>query len=139
MSCKAAIYTANTSAQTVADGGTIALGSIVRRFGNVCHQPIIDLSGTGVNIMEAGYYDVDASITAIPDAAGTVTATLFQDGVEVPGATASATVAAAATSVNLSVSALVRKMCSIGASTLTIVLTGAASSLTNVALVVERI
>ena len=33
MSCKSAIFTANTTAQTVAVGGTLSLGSIIRRYG----------------------------------------------------------------------------------------------------------
>ena len=134
MSCKSALYTANTGAQTVAVGGTINLGSIVRRFGKC-----VTLNGTGITIMEPGYYDVDVSVTAAPTAAGTVIVTMYKDGVAVPGATASATAAAAGDPVNLSISALIRHCCACSGTTLTLVLTGAAASVTNVAATVERI
>ena len=134
MSCKSAIYTANTTAAVTAIGSTIPFGSIIRRFGQN-----IDLSGTAINICGRGYYDVDISVTANATAAGTVTVTLFKDGVAVPGATASATAAAAGDAVNLSIEALVREMCRDSTSTLTLVLTGAAATVTNVAAVVEKL
>lgn len=130
---KSAIYTANSATQAVAIGGTLALGSIIRRFGCA-----VNLNGNGITLSDPGYYDVDASIVVAPTAAGTVTVTLFQDGVAVPGATASATTTAAADAVTLNIPALVRVMCNSN-SILTLVLTGAASSVTNVAFVVEKI
>ena len=69
----------------------------------------ISLNGNAVNIIGKGYYDVDVSVTVAPTAAGTVTATLIKDGVVVPG------------------------------SALSLVLTGAASTVSNVALRVQRI
>lgn len=134
MSCKSAIYTANTTTQALVAGNTIALGSIIRRFG--CS---LNLNGNGVNLKEPGYYDVNASITVAPTAVGTVTAALFRNGVAVPGATASASVSTANNSVTLPIAALVRENCCGDDSTLTLVLSGAASNVTNVALVVERI
>lgn len=91
-----------------------------------------------VNITGAGYYDVDASVTVAPTAAGTVTATLYKDGVAVPGATASAAGAAGAPVV-LAFPALVRQVCCAAGSALTLVLTGAAATVNNVALRVQRI
>lgn len=134
MSCKSALYTANTDTQDVSVAGTINLGSIVRRFGKC-----VSLNGTGIAIMDQGYYDVDVSVTAAPTAAGTVTVTLYKDGVAVPGATASATAAAAGNPVNLSISSLIRHFCACSGTTLTLVLTGAVASVTNVAVTVERI
>lgn len=80
----------------------------------------------------------DVSVTAIPTAAGTVSVTLFQDGVAVPGAVASATTTAATNSVNLSLSAMVRVLNGSNVSNLTLVISGAASSVTNVAVVVDK-
>lgn len=134
MSCKAAIYTANTGAQTVPVGGTISLGSIIRRFG--CG---VNLNGNGIVIDREGYYDVDASITATATAAGNITVTLLRDGVAVPGATATATAAAAGV-VALPITALVRQACcNSGGATLTLVLTGAAATVNNVALKVIKL
>lgn len=72
-------------------------------------------------------------------AIGTVTVTLLKDGVAVPGATASASVSTAGDAVNLSIDALVREQCCDSTSTLTLVLTGAAATVTNVAAVVEKL
>lgn len=135
MSCKSAIYTANTGAQAVAVGGVIALGSIIRRFG--CG---VNLNGNGIVIDREGYYDVDASITVAPTAAGTVTVTLLRDGVAVPGATASNSTSVAGNPVNLDITALVRQAgCCAGGSTLTLVLTAGAGTVTNVALKVIKL
>ena len=132
MSCKSAIYTVNTGAQAVAEGGIISLGSIIRRYG--CS---LDLNGNGINIKECGYYDVDASITVSPTAAGTVTVTMLKDGVVVPGATASETASAAGDFVNLSFPPIVRECCT--GSTLTFVLTEGAGNVTNIAVKVKKI
>lgn len=136
MSCKSAIYTAMQTPTEVAVNGVIPLGSLIRRYG--CD---ISLNGNAVNIVGKGYkgyYDVDVSITVSPTAAGTVTATLIKDGVVVPGATASANAAAGAP-VALAFPALVRQACCASGSALSLVLTGAASTVSNVALRVQRI
>ena len=117
----------------VAVDGVIPLGSLIRRYG--CD---VTLNGNAVNITGAGYYDVDASVTVSPAAAGTVTITLYKDGVAVPGATASETAAANGT-VDLNIPALVRQVCCAAGSALTLVLTGAAATVNNVALRVQRI
>lgn len=133
MSCKSALYAALQTPTAVAIDGVIPLGSLIRRYG--CD---ISLNGNAVNLSGAGYYDVDASITVAPTAAGTVTATLVKDGVAIPGATASAAAAAGAPTV-LSFPALVRQACCAAGSALTLVLTGAAATVNNVALRVQRI
>lgn len=137
MSCKSALFTANTNPQTVAVGSTLALGSMVRRYGGN-----LNLNGNSIVINgcnDAGYYDVKASITAAPTAAGTVTVALLRNGVPVPGATASAAVSTAGNPVNLSIVALVREFCCGDDSALTLVLTGAAATVSNVAVVAERV
>lgn len=137
---KAAIYTANTIDQLVAINGVLSLGSVIRRFGcNSCGKPIIDLAGNAITLDGSGYYDVDVSAVITPTAAGTVTLTLYQDGTPVPGATASATVAAAATTVTLPIDALVRVFNNVGFSSLTLVLTGAASTVDSVAVEVNKL
>ena len=133
MSCKSALYAAMQTPTAVAVDGVIPLGSLIRRYG--CD---VALNGNAVNITGAGYYDVDASVTVTPAAAGTVTITLYKDGVAVPGATASETAAANGT-VNLSIPPLVRQVCWAAGSALTLVLTGVAATVNNVALRVQRI
>lgn len=133
MSCKSALYAAMQTPTAVAVDGVIPLGSLIRRYG--CD---VALNGNAVNITGAGYYDVDASVTVSPAAAGTVTITLYKDGVAVPGATASETAAANGT-VDLSIPALVRQVCCAAGSALTLVLTGVAATVNNVSLRVQRI
>lgn len=133
MSCKSALYAAMQTDTAVTAGGVIPLGSLIRRYG--CD---IALNGNAVNLTGTGYYDVDASITATLTAAGTVTVTLYKDGVAVPGATASETGTASGT-VNLNIPALVRQACCVSGSALSLVLTGAAATVNNVALRVQRI
>ncbi len=138
MSCKSALYAAMQTPTAVAVDGVIPLGSLIRRYG--CD---LSLNGNAVNIIggnqSASYYDVDASVTVAPAAVGTVTITLFKDGVAVPGATASATAAAANDALDLNITALVRQVCCAVGSALTLVLTGAAATVNNVALRVQRI
>lgn len=133
---KSAIYTVNQSAQSVAVNGTINLGNIVRRFG-----PNLDLGGNAIMVSGAGYYDLDVSITAAPTAAGNVTVTAFKDDVAIPGAVATQSTTAANNPVNLSISSLVREICPCceGLSNITFVLTGTASSVTNISVVIQKI
>ena len=56
MSCKSAIFTANTNAQTVAVGGMLALGSTIRRYGCNLNQNGNSITINGCD--DAGYYDV---------------------------------------------------------------------------------
>lgn len=134
MSCKSLIYVAMQTPTAVAVNGIIPLGTIVRRYGCNCN-----LNGNGIAINGQGYYDVDVSVEAVPDAAGTVTVQLLKDGVAVPGATATATVAAVANTVTLAFPATVRLGCCSTGSVLTLLLTGAASTVNNVAARVEKI
>ena len=125
---KSMIYTVNDTAQEVADGGTINLGSVIRRFG--CN---LGLSGNAVLVDGTGYYDFDASVTLTPSAAGTATVTLKKDGIEVPGATATVELTGTTTTA-LPIAGVVRENCCCdGASNLTLVLSGVAATVNNVA------
>lgn len=134
MSCKSAIYTVSTATQAVVAGSSLSLGGTIRRFG--CATT---LAGNAIALNAPGYYDVDVTVTATPTAAGTVSVALYQDGVAVPGAIASATTTAASNSVNLSFSTLVRVLNGSNVSNLTLVVSGAVSTVTNVAVVAEKI
>lgn len=133
---KSAIYTANTSAQELAVNGIINPGTVVRRFGCNCA-----LSGDAIRIQGSGYYDIDASFTIEPTAAGTVTVTAFKDGVAIQGVTASAATSTAGNPVNLSLVGLTRENCNCcdDASNITFVLSGSAATVTNSAIVIEKI
>lgn len=130
---KSAIYTVNTSAPTVAVNGTIPLGNTVRRYGACIRQ-----DGDAISICGKGYYLVTASVTASPTAAGNVTVTLLKDGVAVPGATGTATVAAAGTA-DITIACIVRNICDCGGSQLSLTLTGTASVINNAAVTVTKL
>lgn len=133
---KALIYATNPGAQAVVAGGNIALGSISRRYGNQCCNPIIDLNGFGITISDDGYYRVAVDVTALPTAAGPVTITLLQDGVAVQAKTGTA--AAAGNPVALSLaSPVVRVRCGFN-STLTLQLTAGAGNVSNVGMSVVK-
>lgn len=133
------LYSANTTAQTVAIGGTINVGAPIRRFGCVkgTSTPHATVNGTNTILSSSGkcptYFDIEAAFTVTPDAAGTIVITAYQDGAAIPGAVASATVAGTDTIVTLPLSFGVKLNCGITTSTISYVLTGAASSVTNVA------
>jgi hypothetical protein len=133
---KSAIYTANTSNQTVDVNGIINLGTIVRRYG-----PNVNLSGNAIQIDGAGYYDIDVSVTAAPTAAGAVTVTMYENGVAIQGASATSSTTTANNSVNISITSLVREFCSCceGLSNLTFVLSGTEAVVSNIAVVVKKI
>ena len=140
---KSAIYTANTSANTITlsaqqPTAIIPLGTTIRRFG--CNTR---LSGTGILIEGEGYYDVDASVTMTAVSAGNYTVKLFKDGVEVVGANQTVT-AAASSVISFNIPALVRLSCCNSASTLTLQLSTTATlpvtvTVNNVGVVVEKI
>nr|DAH43741.1 MAG TPA: BclA protein [Caudoviricetes sp.] len=130
---KSAIYTANTSAQTVAVNDIIPVGTTSRRFGCNIRQ-----DGNTITLTGPGYYLVNASATVAPTAAGTVSVTGQKDGVAVIGATASATTTAAAESANLSLNFIVRNV-GCGSSILSFALGGAESTVTNLAVTVTKL
>lgn len=129
---KSAIYTANTTAQTVEAGNTINLGGIIRRFG--CAANLIN---NAIVIEEAGYYEVAVSATVAPTAIGTATITLLNNGETIPGAVASSSVAVADTPTNIAFDSIVRIFCG-AKGILTLALTGTDSNITNVAFVVKK-
>lgn len=143
MSCKSAIYTANTSPVALNITAqqpevTLPMGTVIRRFGQN-----VQLSGNGILLDGEGYYDVDASVTLTPVAAGDYTVSLFRDGVAVPGARQTVTAAANA-AISLNIPALVRLQCCNSSAVLTLVLTTTATlpavvTANNVGVVVEKI
>ena len=136
---KAALYTANTNSQTVAAGGMLALGSVVRRFGNDrCCNPVINLVNNGITLNDPGYYTVSVDVTDLPTAEGPVTVTLYQDGNPVVGAVATNTAGAASAATSIALSAIVRVI-GCATSTLTAVLTAGAGSVRNVAVSVVKL
>ena len=115
-------------------GNTVPVGSIIHRYG-----PCIDATGSTINVKEPGYYLVNISATFTAAAAGNVTLTLQRDGVAVSGATATETIATAATeSANVGITAIVRVMCC-GNARLSVLVDGTAvPTITNMAIGVVK-
>lgn len=105
MSCSSAIYTVNTSAETVNIGSIIPLGSTVRRYG--CDVAQV---GDGILVGGKGYYDVTVDATIAPTAAGNVGIQILADGAPVPGGVGKVT-GVASTVVTIPAHAIYRMTC----------------------------
>lgn len=127
---KSAIFMANTASTSVGANAAVPFGTVNRRFG-------CSLNGTtgGIVVNEPGYYLVTANISYTAPDTGNVTVALQQDGVSVPGATASDTVGTATTEINnITVTGIVRVMCGSAPDTITLQNTGVAITTSNVAI-----
>lgn len=131
---KSLIQVINTSSQAVAVGGTISLGTALRRYG--CN---LRLNGDAVEADGAGYYTIDGAITVAPTAAGVVTVAVYVNGVELAGARASANVATAGGLITLPLCGTIRQGCCCdSADNITAVLVAGAGTVSNVSLRVEK-
>ena len=131
---KSLIQTVNQSSQTVANNSIIELGSVLRRFGCNCR-----LNGNAIEVSGEGYYKIDANVTLAPTAVGNVTVAVYKNGVALTGATATGSVSTAGQSVTLPIQTTIREGCCCdGGTTLTLVLVSGASTVTNVAMRVEK-
>lgn len=137
MSCNSAIYTANSTNQQITTQDDqfvqVPFGSVIRRFGRA-----LALDGGNIICFGSGYFDVDITMTVSPTAIGDITAQLYQDGVPVPGAFATAAVTAANTPVPLPISALVRN-CGCNCNSTLSVKVNASCVVNNLPCVVEKI
>ena len=131
---KSAIYTTNTTAQTIAVDGIIPVGTTTRRYGCNIRQ-----DGNAITLCGQGYYLVNVSATVTPTAAGTVSVTAQKDGVDIVGATGSETVAAVSNAANISITAIVRNACGCDSSILSFILGGVAAVVDNFAVTVEKL
>ena len=128
------IQTVNQSVQTVAENSIINPGSTQRRFG--CN---LRLSGNGIEVNGEGYYTIDANVTVAPTAAETVTVALYSNGVQIPGAIASAVAGTAADPVNLTLITTIRQGCCCdSADNITCVLLAGAGEVQNISVRVVK-
>lgn len=101
MACGSLLYATSTSTTSLTSGSNVQFNKIVRRYG----RNIVLNNYTPV-IAGRGYYNIDTVFTGVAFTAGTVTLALYQDDVQIPGATVTTTVAAGDT-IGLSLSALI--------------------------------
>lgn len=84
----------NTADQTVAVGGIINLGNVYRKYCKKINcTKAFDFNGNGINLNHSGIYHVTAVAIATSGAAGNVTIQMYENGVLVPGASATDTFA----------------------------------------------
>lgn len=129
------IQVTNQSMQNVALNSIISLGSVLRRFG--CN---IRLSGNGIEVIGEGYYTISGTVTVAPTAAGTVSVAVYNNGMQIPGAIASGTAAAAGDPVTLPLETTIRQGCCCdSADNITLVLLEGAGAVSNVSLRIEKV
>lgn len=127
------IYLVTPTLASILADGILPLSTIARRRSYAIQQ-----SNDSILLNAPGYYKVSLNITFTAPEAGDVTVELRQDGVAVPGATATETITTATTEVRtISFDAIVRVPCCGAPSTLTFVNTGVAISSSNIAVNVE--
>jgi hypothetical protein len=129
---KSIIYTVNSSGATVPVNGTIPFGTIVRKYG--CNLNSADGS---IIARGEGYYEFHISLSVIPAAAGTITATLLADGVAVVGGKATAT-AVASSPLNFGIDAVQRLQCCDSSTTFTLLISGVGAAISNVSTTVNK-
>lgn len=124
------IYTVASNV-AIAENQSGPFGAIIRRYGCNCQ-----LDGAGINLVGAGYYDLNASLSFTPTATGPVTIQFYQDGVAIPGALATGQ-GTAAEPLSLSVVATIRNCGCDCNSTLTYTI-DAAGTIVNLPVRVEK-
>lgn len=118
VSCKALLYTVNSSASTVAANGTVPLGTVTRRFGQSIRQNVNNITLAG-----SGYYLVSLNMTASPSAAGAITVTLNENGAAVAGGAATVTTTAESEQTQITLAQIpVRVLCCNGIKSLSVTL-----------------
>ena len=112
------IYMVNNTQQTLAVGSTISFGLVNRHFGCNCIS-----AGTTPAVRGAGYYSIDANFVFAAATAGAATITLYKDGVAIPGAQMTLTVAPDIIH-SVTIPAVIKEKCCESFSPITAVITG---------------
>lgn len=128
---KGLLYASNSNTQALAVGETINFGMPVRRYG--CY---IDMSGGNVVIDGSGYYTDTINITFTANGTGLATFTIYKDGIAVPGATCSITVANGNV-YNIVIPCVVKQKCECE-STIVVAISGVALTISNAAVEVIK-
>lgn len=137
----------NITSQTVPELGTIALGSVYRRYckKNECGYRTFETDSTSVTLQHPGIYHVTVTATATAPAAGDIIMSLFEGTTSV--ATATETITTATTEVRTLVidqyvlvdNAYLLGTNSIAAKTLTLQNTGIETTYTSITFNVEKV
>lgn len=129
---KSVLYAVNPNSQILAIGDAVNFGSAVRKYGSAC-----GISGGTPFVHGPGYYMIDTNFTLEATGAGDVTITLYQNGMPIAGATDAKTVGAGSV-YNFSIPAVIREECCCEKA-ITAVISGVGATVTNAAIIVERL
>ena len=142
------IGTRNFTSQTVEANEIINLGSVYRKFcQRINNTPTFSFDGNDVSLQQSGMYHITATLTFSATAAGDVVVSLFENGLAVPGITATETITTATTefrTVTLDYFALVDSACVLGniatvAKAISLVNTGIEATFTSVVMNIEKV
>lgn len=103
--CNSLLLT-NSTAQSIAAGGIVPLGSAVHGFG----KDII-LNGNRINLRAAGHYDIEAVFTGLATAATPITLTMYEGAVPVTSVSVTPAAAGAAVTLPLIWNSFIRCNC----------------------------
>lgn len=142
------IGTKNFTSQEVITNGIINLGSVYRKF---CRRingiQTFAFDGNDINLQQSGMYHITATATFSASEAGDVVVSLFENGVAVPGVSATETITTPDTefrTITLDYIALVDATCVLGVSAtvakaISLVNTGVEATFSNVVVNIEKV
>lgn len=136
---RAALQAVNTNSQTVAEGGSINVGTIKLRFGRD-----LGINNGSVIVKTCGYYSVIFNVTVQPTEIGEVSVALQHNGVDIPGVVSYGYATEVGQNVTLTIPTLIRVVCDNGCpcesipDTITAVLTSGSGTVTSVVAEVTR-
>lgn len=128
------LYAVNTSPQTLADGDNVNLGTAIKKCGTTAYA-----AGNVFIVGGKGDYFIDTNVTFASSGAGTATIQLYRNGVIIPGAKATTTVSNGGVYA-MNVPAVVTRYCPCNEPiVISMVISGVATIVSNVATVVESV
>lgn len=97
--------TRNTATQTLAEGDLLDFGTIYRRYDKKgsCGYRAFESNGDAISLQHQGIYHLTALITFTGDVAGDAIFQLNENGIAIPGATATETITTATTEITTAI------------------------------------
>ena len=130
------LFLVSNTTQSVAVDGLVNLGTTIHKnCGSQARQ-----SGNGIAITGTGYFNIEVNAIVSAPATGNVTLQLYKDGLPISGAIATETIGTATTELHsMSFNTEILRGCACNSlSSITIVNTGIASTISNVSVRVKR-
>lgn len=130
---KSIVYAVNSATQTVAEGGSVNWGNVVRRYGCNCN-----VANNNAVINGTGYYRIDVNLTLVGTAAGNAIVSLYKNNVAIPGAIA--TMPTTVGSINsITIPCVVRDTCCCSEDIITAIISGEGADVSNAAILMQKL